>query len=109
MREVNDMKFFRYVPAAILVTLLLSGCATDPAAEQAQAQKLMEYKIRVYGPACEKLGYAKETDGWRECIQREYEQSVLRRQIQMNTPPWNPYGPSYYRPCYQFKGGWRCR
>jgi len=60
----------------------------------------MEYKMQVYGPACEKLGFEKDTDIWRECIQREYEQTIMQQQYQWNYPYyWSPYyaHPYYYR------------
>jgi len=78
---------------------LLAGCATDPLTEQRNATKLMEYKMQVYGPACEKLGFAKDTDAWRDCVQREYEQSIIRMQNFNNSAPyWSPYyGRPYYR------------
>lgn len=79
---------------------LLAGCATDPAAEQAKATKLMVYKIQVYGPACEKLGFEKDSNAWRECVQREYEQTILSQQYYWDYPYWNrPYYP--YRPYYR--------
>ncbi len=83
----------------LILLALLSGCASNPLAEQEQATKLMEYKIQVYGPACEKLGFEKETDKWRECVQKEYEMTIIRRQQQWNYPYWNPYyvQPYYYR------------
>ena len=83
------------------IVLLFAGCATNPQAEQQKASQLMEYKIQVYGPACEKLGFTKDTDPWRECIQREYEQTLIMRQ------PYNyywdyPYAtPNYVRPYYR--------
>ena len=85
---------------SLLSALFVSGCATNPQAEQQKASKLMEYKIHVYGPACEKLGFTKDTDPWRECIQREYEQTLIMRQ------PYNywdyPYAtPNYVRPYYR--------
>jgi len=83
----------------LCVVALLAGCASNPAAEQAQATKLMEYKIQVYGPACVKLGFEKDTNAWRECVQREYEQTILYQQYQQYQ--WNyPYywnRPYYYR------------
>ena len=49
------------------VILLLSGCATQ--AERAAAmQSEVDDMIKVYGPACEKLGYKNDTDPWRNCI-----------------------------------------
>ena len=53
-----------------LITLV-TGCASDPAAQRKYALEQMEYKLQVYGPACEKLGFEKDTDEWRTCIQRE--------------------------------------
>lgn len=61
---------------------LLAGCASNPADEEAKATKLMEYKMQVYGPACEKPGFEKDTNAWRECIQREYEQTIIYQQYQ---------------------------
>lgn len=79
--------------------IMLAGCASNPLAEQRQATKLMEYKIQVYGTACEKLGFEKETDKWRECVQKEYEMTIIRRHYQWSHPYWNPYyvQPYYYR------------
>jgi len=76
---------------------LLDGCASNPVPEQEKATKLMEYKMQVYRPACDKLGFEKETNAWRECIQREYEQTIIRQQYQGNYPYWGPY---YGRPYY---------
>lgn len=45
-----------------LILLLLAGCATQPTAEQVIAR---------YAPFCEGLGYAPNTDTWRQCIQTE--------------------------------------
>lgn len=95
---------------AVLLCLmpLFAACVSDPVAEQKQATERMAHKIQVYGPACEALGYENDTDAWRECIQREYEQLLLRQQPVY--PPYSPYfGPYYnYRPCYPAKGGVRC-
>ena len=82
-----------------LMTMLVS-CVSNPVDEQNRATKLMAYKIQTYGPACETLGFEKDTNLWRECIQREYEQKIIRQQYQWNTPYWNPYyfpRPYYYR------------
>jgi hypothetical protein len=76
---------------------VLSACASNPAAEQARATQQMDYKMQVYGPACEKLGFAKDTDKWRECIQREYEQSIMRvQQFNQPYPYWSPYRDPFY-------------
>lgn len=88
---------------SIAISLLaVAGCASNPAAEQARATKQMEHKILVYGPACEKLGFAKDTDKWRECIQREHEQSLMQmRNLNPPYPYWGPYYDRFYmRPWY---------
>jgi hypothetical protein len=54
---------------AAVAALALAACAT-PEERAAQAQAEMEGMMRVYGPACERLGYARESDGWRDCITR---------------------------------------
>jgi len=51
------------------LTILLLGCAT-PAERAAHAQAEVEELIKVYSPACEKLGYKPDTDLWRDCILR---------------------------------------
>jgi hypothetical protein len=53
----------------LVAAALLSGCAT-PAERAAQAQREVEEMIQVYGPACDKLGFANATDDWRNCILR---------------------------------------
>jgi len=53
----------------VLLLAALPGCMTQ--AERAAAvQAEVDDMIKVYGPACEKLGYAKDTDPWRNCILR---------------------------------------
>ena len=49
-----------------LAVLSLAACST-PADRAARAQKEMEDMIAEYGPACEKLGFPHDTDGWRNC------------------------------------------
>ena len=53
------MRFVRY--ATLL--LLLTGCATP---EQWAGEV-----TAAYGPYCDKLGYQRDTDAWRQCIQLE--------------------------------------
>lgn len=64
----------------LLIGLLVAGCATP---EQWAKQVIAEY-----GPYCEKLGYKKDTDAWRQCIQIEDAKSaaVHRRSYLMS--PW---------------------
>lgn len=58
----------RYCLLAVLATLLL-GCQT-PAERAARIQAEVDEMVRVYGPACDKLGFTRDTDPWRECILR---------------------------------------
>ena len=53
----------------LLLAVLMAGCQT-PAERAAVVKKDVEEMITIYGPGCEKLGYAKDTDPWRECILR---------------------------------------
>jgi len=55
--------------ALFLTVLLLSGCATQ-AERAAQMEREIDDMIAVYGPACEKLGYANASEGWRQCVLR---------------------------------------
>jgi hypothetical protein len=51
--------------------LVLAGCATPtPAERAARAQAEMAQLITIYGPACDKLGFQKDTDNWRDCVLR---------------------------------------
>jgi len=52
---------------AVFLTLGLAACMT--AAERAaQIERDVDEMIQIYGPACEKLGYTRDTDKWRECV-----------------------------------------
>ncbi|MES2299190.1 MAG: membrane lipoprotein lipid attachment site-containing protein [Pseudomonadota bacterium] len=57
----------RKIIIALVAGLMLAACAT-PYDDQARLQHDMERIISVYGPACEKLGYAPNTDQWRNCM-----------------------------------------
>lgn len=53
----------------VLLVAVLAGCMTQ--AERIAAEKAeIDEMIRIYGPACEKLGYARDADPWRDCILR---------------------------------------
>jgi len=49
--------------------VVFAGCATTEE-RAAQAQREVEEMIQVYGPACDRLGFANATDDWRNCILR---------------------------------------
>jgi hypothetical protein len=52
---------------ALALALLLGGCATQ-AERAAQQQREVDEMIAVYGPACERLGNARDSQQWRSCI-----------------------------------------
>ena len=47
--------------------LLLAGCTT-PEQKAASMQAQMNEMMAVYGPACSRLGYAANSDQWRDCV-----------------------------------------
>jgi hypothetical protein len=52
---------------ALTLVLLLGGCTTQ-AERAAQQQREVDEMIAVYGPACERLGHARDSEQWRSCI-----------------------------------------
>ena len=64
----------------ILVPMLFlaAGCATQ-ADRSAQMQREVDDMIAVYGPACAKLGYAKDSDVWRDCVLRLNTKDTIAR------------------------------
>jgi len=48
---------------ALVCIVALTGCVT--------AEQQAESDITEYSPYCEKLGYEKNTDKWRDCIQTQ--------------------------------------
>lgn len=54
--------------AAVLIALV-AGCTTQ-AERTARMQREVDEMIETYGPACEKLGYKRDTDHWRDCVLR---------------------------------------
>lgn len=53
----------------LLLLATLSGCMT-PADRIAAAQAEVGEMLKLYGPACDKMGFTKDTDPWRDCILR---------------------------------------
>jgi len=61
-----------------ICALALAACAT-PAERSAQMQAEVDEMIQVYGPACEKLGFRKDSDQWRDCVLRLNARDERRR------------------------------
>jgi len=69
---------------AAVAALGLAACAT-PEERAAQAQVEMEGMMRVYGPACERLGYSSSDDRWRDCVLRMAARDDMRMRYPMST------------------------
>ncbi len=57
----------RYALLFVMLIPLLTACET-PADRAARVKAEVEEMVREYGPGCEKLGYIRDSDPWRECI-----------------------------------------
>lgn len=55
--------------ASSLLIMLLASCVTQ-AERTARIQREVDEMIATYGPACEKLGYKRDADPWRDCVLR---------------------------------------
>lgn len=51
----------------VLTAVLATGCAT-PEQRAASMQAEMDRMMRVYGPACARLGFSANSDQWRGCV-----------------------------------------
>ena len=53
------------------ITLALAACTSlTPTERAARAEARVEQMMVVYGPACDKLGFRREDDKWRDCVLR---------------------------------------
>ena len=52
---------------AVAGLALLAACST-PAERAARMQAEMSQLIAIYGPPCTQLGYAGNSDPWRQCV-----------------------------------------
>ena len=83
--------------------LLLGACAT-PQERAARKQAEMTEMMAVYGPACERLGYALQSDQWRNCILSLSTKDEVQR---YGHPGYGGgWGPGYWGGGYWGRG-WR--
>ena len=54
--------------AALLCLGLATAACTTPQERAAQMQAEVANMVATYGPACSRLGYAPNSDPWRNCI-----------------------------------------
>ena len=57
----------RKILIAGLGALALAACTT-PEQKAANMQAEMDQMMRIYGPACTRLGYPAQSDQWRNCV-----------------------------------------
>jgi hypothetical protein len=84
----------------LLAALMLTACAT-PEQQAAQKQAEIDQMVRIYGPACAKLGYQPNSDQWRNCILHVSARDDMQRNI--GYPPL--YG-GWGGPWHGGWGGW---
>lgn len=70
----------------LAATALLAACST-PQERAARLQAEMDSMVATYGPACIRLGYAPNSDPWRNC--------VLQLSLKDEVERYGSY-PSYY-------------
>ena len=81
--------------------ILLSACAT-PQERAARKQAEMAEMIAVYGPACDRLGYAQQSDQWRNCIISLSSKDDMQRYG--NSAYGGVWGPRYWGGGYLGRG-----
>ncbi len=47
---------------------LIAGCAVTPAEREARMQREVDQMVLLHGPVCDKLGYKRDSDPWRDCV-----------------------------------------
>ncbi|CAN5468281.1 hypothetical protein BH10PSE16_BH10PSE16_04550 [soil metagenome] len=71
---------------------LLAGCAVTSAEREARMQQEVDRMTQTYGPICDKLGYKRDTDPWRDCIVKlDTKSSYERMANQLIMPPYFGY------------------
>jgi hypothetical protein len=85
-----------------LLALAGAACSTTPQERAAQKQAEAQNMMTVYGPACSRLGYALNSDAWRNCIVSLSTKDDLQRYGPGPGyyPGWGPYwhGGGYWGP-----------
>lgn len=87
------------IPVGVMLSALLAGCATTtPAERAARAERQMAEMMEVYGPACDKLGYKRDSNPWRDCVLNMATKDDMRAYSRMNNYYYGP--PFGYRHFY---------
>ncbi|MDR2219994.1 MAG: hypothetical protein LBE24_05375 [Methylobacillus sp.] len=99
----------------VLLTLvtLLAACATTPEERRANAVREANRLKQTHGLTCERLGYERDTEKWRDCLLEMEKQRLIQQQMMMDRMNyWSPgfYSPFYYGPrCYRYGARLMCR
>lgn len=80
----------------VLALALLATACTTPQERAARMQGEMTQLIAIYGPACTQLGYAANSDPWRQCVLHLSTREELQRMGNASSY-YGGWGP----------GGWR--
>lgn len=83
----------------LLTTVLATACAT-PEERAASMQAEMDRMIRIYGPACARLGFPANSDQWRGCILQ------LSAKDDMDRYGYRPYYHAGFARSNWRAGGW---
>jgi len=89
------MRTVLHIVSMALVALLATACTT-PQERAARMQAEMSQLITIYGPACAQLGYAANSDQWRQCVIQLSTREELQRMGNASSY-YGGWGP----------GGWR--
>ncbi|HZV65625.1 MAG TPA: hypothetical protein VFG03_12040 [Telluria sp.] len=57
----------RVLTMLLAASALLAGCTT-PQERAARMQAEVDQMVATFGPACSRLGYAENSDPWRNCV-----------------------------------------
>jgi hypothetical protein len=90
----------------VSIAAFLAGCTTTPAEQAARTQQEADRMRVVYGPACERLGFTRDTDPWRHCVMglNQKEAIVRDRNNAFYSPPFGGLqfdSPQFDSPEYQ--------
>jgi hypothetical protein len=85
----------RYTNILLATAAVLAGCAT-PYDDAERVQRDMDQIIALYGPACDKLGYAGNTDQWRNCV----------LQLSLKDAATNTVYAPRYHPAWPYRRYW---
>jgi hypothetical protein len=77
---------------SLALIAFLAGCASE-ADLVAQKERQIDEMVRIYGPACTRLGFQPDTNQWRDCVLRlSTKDSLERRNYPASISCFGPAG-----------------